>query len=191
MSWSAIYVNGDFSINDFVDYSRLLCKYDTISLFLFCLFVCLFIYCLFIFVPQDLQDQLSTSDLVSADIQQVFGRQLLVLQQQRDSLLGELEEQKKERCSFVDIIEEKHALEENLRSGKEQLADKLRQKEMLESQLEHERATLQEQLIRQARLNEIIREKDVLEEELIEQKNRLQVHKNLFSGEKEVKWEKK
>ena len=131
-----------------------------------------------------MQDQLSTSDLVSADIQQVFGRQLLVLQQQRDSLLGELEEQKKERCSFVDIIEEKHALEENLRSGKEQLADKLRQKELLESQLEHERATLQEQLIRQARLNEIIREKDVLEEELIEQKNRLQVHKNVFQERK-------
>ena len=118
------------------------------------------------------------SELVSTDIQQVFAQQLLVLEKQRDSLLNELDEQKKERSSFVDILEEKHALEENLRSEKEQLADKLRQKDVLERQLDDERAALQEQLIRQARLNEIIREKDILEQELTEQKDRLQVNSN-------------
>lgn len=115
------------------------------------------------------------SELVSSDIQQVFAQQLLVLEKQRDSLLNQLDEEQKERSSFVDILEEKHALEENLRSEKEELADKLRQKGVLERQLDDERAALQEQLIRQARLNEIIREKDVLEQELTEQKNKLQV----------------
>ena len=115
------------------------------------------------------------SELVSSDIQQVFAQQLLVLEKQRDSLLNQLDEEQKERSSFVDILEEKHALEENLRSEKELLADKLRQKDVLEKQLEDERAALQEQLVRQARLNEIIREKDLLEQELTEQKNRLQV----------------
>ena len=116
------------------------------------------------------------SELVSSDIQQVFAQQLLVLEKQRDSLLNQLDEEQKERSSFVDILEEKHALEENLRSEKELLADKLRQKDVLEKQLEDERAALQEQLVRQARLNEIIREKDLLEQELTEQKNRLQVN---------------
>jgi hypothetical protein len=116
------------------------------------------------------------SELVSSDIQQVFAQHLLVLEKQRDSLLNQLDEEQKERSSFVDILEEKHALEENLRSEKELLADKLRQKDVLEKQLDDERAALQEQLVRQARLNEIIREKDVLEQELTEQKNRLQVH---------------
>ena len=115
------------------------------------------------------------SEIVSTDLQQEFTQQLIVLEKQRDSLLNKLNEQQKERSTFVDILEEKHSLEENLRSEKEQLADKLRQKEVLEKQLDDERAALQEQLIRQARLNEIIREKDVLEQELTEQKNQLQV----------------
>ena len=115
------------------------------------------------------------SELVSSDLQQVFAQQLLVLEKQRDSLLNQLDEQQKERSSFVDVLEEKHALEENLRSEKEQLAEKLRQTDILEKQLDDERVALQEQLIRQAKLNEIIREKDLLEKELTEQKNRLQV----------------
>ena len=52
---------------------------------------------------------------MSDDVQDAFGRQLLVLQGQRDSLLHELEQHKKDRSSFVDVLEEKNALEDSLR----------------------------------------------------------------------------
>ena len=64
---------------------------------------------------QDLRDRISTSDSVSDDVQDVFGRQLLVLQSQRDSLMQQLDQQKKDRSSFVDVLEEKNALEDSLR----------------------------------------------------------------------------
>lgn len=52
---------------------------------------------------------------MSDDVQDAFGRQLLVLQNQRDSLLQQLEQQKKDGTSYVDILEEKNALEDSLR----------------------------------------------------------------------------
>ena len=64
---------------------------------------------------QELRERISTSDSVSDDVQDAFGRQLLVLQTQRDSLLQQLEQQKKDRSSFVDVLEEKNALEDSLR----------------------------------------------------------------------------
>ena len=68
-----------------------------------------------ILATQELRDRISTSDSVSDDVQDAFGRQLLVLQSQRDSLLQQLEQQKKDRNSFVDVLEEKNALEDSLR----------------------------------------------------------------------------
>ena len=67
------------------------------------------------FSAQELRDRISTSDSVSDEVQDVFGRQLLVLQTQRDSLLHQLEQQKKDRSSYVDMLEEKNALEDSLR----------------------------------------------------------------------------
>ena len=64
---------------------------------------------------QELRERISTSDSVSDDVQDAFGRQLLVLQNQRDSLLQQLEQQKKDGTSYVDILEEKNALEDSLR----------------------------------------------------------------------------
>lgn len=55
------------------------------------------------------------------------------------------------------------------------MSEKLRQKEVLERELNRERASLQEQLIKQAKLNEIIRQKDLFEKELVKEKNELQV----------------
>ena len=69
----------------------------------------------FICQSQELRDRISTSDSVSDDVQDAFGRQLLVLQSQRDSLLQQLEQQKKDRNSYVDVLEEKNALEDSLR----------------------------------------------------------------------------
>ena len=126
---------------------------------------------------QELQEQISTSDSVSSDVQDVFGRQLLVLQGQRDCLLEQLEQQKADRSSFVDVLEEKNALEDNLRREREHLAEKLRQKEVLERELNRERAQLQEQLIKQAKLNEIVKQKDLFERELVREKSELQVRR--------------
>ena len=61
------------------------------------------------------------------------------------------------------------------RLERERLSEKLRQKEVLERELNRERASLQEQLIKQAKLNEIIRQKDLFEKELRKEKNELQV----------------
>ena len=70
---------------------------------------------IFFFLLQELHERISTSDSVSDEVQDAFGRQLLILQTQRDSLLQQLEQQKKDRNSYVDVLEEKNALEDSLR----------------------------------------------------------------------------
>ena len=72
-------------------------------------------FCTVFGLSQELRERISTSDSVSDDVQDAFGRQLLVLQNQRDSLLQQLEQQKKDGTSYVDILEEKNALEDSLR----------------------------------------------------------------------------
>ena len=70
-----------------------------------------------------------------------------------------------------------------MRIEKGNVAEKLRQKEMLERELANERQLLQEQLIKQAKLSEIIKEKDKFEEELKNQRDTLQVRDGLlFTG---------
>ena len=99
----------------------------------------------------------------------------MVLQGQRDSLLDQKEQQKRERSNYVEVLEEKNALEENLRLERERLSEKLRQKDILERELNRERATWQAQLIKQAKLNEVIRQKDQFEKELIRQRDEMSV----------------
>lgn len=129
-----------------------------------------------IFVLQQMQERVTSSNSLSTDLQDVFGRQILALQDQRDELQQQLEQQKQERSSYMDILEEKSTLEENLRVEREKLSEKLRQKEVLERELNRERAALQEQLFKQGKLNEVIRQKDTFEKELIRQKNDMEVH---------------
>lgn len=97
------------------------------------------------------------------------------MQDQRDELQRQLEQQKHDRSSYMDILEEKSTLEENLRVEREKLSEKLRQKEVLERELNRERAALQEQLFKQAKLNEVIKQKDTFEKELIRQKHEMEV----------------
>ena len=68
------------------------------------------------------------------------------------------------------------------RLERERLAERLRQKEVLERELNRERSSLQEQLIKQAKLNEVIRQKDLFEKELVKEKNELQVCNSLDSS---------
>ena len=118
---------------------------------------------------------MSTSDLVTNEIQDAFGRQLAALHQQRNSLMKQLEQHKQEHQGYAKVVQEKADLEENLRNEKQILAEKLRQKEMLEKELDAEKTTLREKLAELDKLRGRLCEKEKHEEELIEERNSLQV----------------
>ena len=99
----------------------------------------------------------------------------MVLQGQRDAMRQQMEKEKRGRSNYVEGLEETNALEENLRLERELLSGKLRQKDILERALNRERATWQAQLIKQAKLNEVIRQKDQFEKELIRQRDEMSV----------------
>ncbi|XP_019613465.1 PREDICTED: chromatin assembly factor 1 subunit p90-like [Branchiostoma belcheri] len=117
---------------------------------------------------------MQTSDSVSAEVQQVFGRQLSALQAQRDELLRQLETQRQQQTSFSDILLEKNALEENLQKEKELLRTKLQEKDDLERGLQEERKRLEQQVQEQRRLEAVLEEKNKLEQELAKQKRELE-----------------
>ena len=118
---------------------------------------------------------MSTGDLVSNDIQEAFGRQLAALHRQRDALIEQLEQHKKEHRGYAKVVQEKAVLEERLREEKKILTEKLRQKEALEMELSAERSALNEKLIELEKLREMLNGKEKLTEELTDQRNELKV----------------
>lgn len=122
-----------------------------------------------------MQQQMSTGDLVSNDIQEAFGRQLAALHRQRDALIEQLEQHKRDHQGYAKVVQEKAELEERLREEKTILTEKLRQKEDLEMELSFQRSALNEKLIELEKLREMLNGKEILTNELAEQRDLLKV----------------
>ena len=118
---------------------------------------------------------MSTGDHVPNEIQEAVGRQLAALHRQRDALIDQLEQHKKEHQGYAKVVQEKSALEEKLREEKNMLSEKLRQKEALELELAAERAALNERVIELEKLREMLNGKEKLADELAEQRDELKV----------------
>ena len=124
---------------------------------------------------QELQQKLSTGDHVSNEIQEAFGKQLAALHRQRDALIEQLEQHKREHQSYAKVVQDKAALEERLRDEKKFLSEKLRQKETVEMELAAERSALNEKLIELEKLKEVLNGKEKLALELVNQRDELKV----------------
>ncbi len=118
---------------------------------------------------------MSTSDVVTVEIQEAFGRQLAALHRQRDVLLDQLEQHKSEHQGFAKIVQEKAVLEDRLREERVALSEKLKQKEALEMELAAERAVLHEKIIELEKLRENLNGKEKLASELSDQRDDLRV----------------
>ena len=117
------------------------------------------------------------------EIQEAFGRQLAALHRQRDALIEQLEQHKREHQGYAKVVQEKAALEDRLREEKRVLSEKLRQKEALEMELAAERAALNEKIVELEKLREMLNGKDKLATELADQRDELKV-KSRFVGQK-------
>ena len=124
---------------------------------------------------QELHEKLSTSDLVTNEIQEAFGRQLAALHRQRDALIEQLEQHRKDHQGYARVVQEKATLEDRLREEKKLLSEKLSQKEALEMELAAEREALNEKLIELEKLREMLNGKEKLTDELTKQRDELKV----------------
>eukprot|EP00794_Sanderia_malayensis_P003343 gene3343-3832_t len=140
-------------------------------------------------IIQDLQLQMSTSDLVSGEIQEAFGRQMAALHRQRDALLDQLEQHKQEHQGFAKVIQEKAALEDRLREERLLLSEKLKQKEALEIELATERAALHEKIIELEKLRENLIGKEKFAAELSEQRDELKMELDAIEERLKIKEE--
>ncbi|XP_065053400.1 A-kinase anchor protein 9-like isoform X3 [Rhopilema esculentum] len=124
-------------------------------------------------IIKELHEKLSTSDLVTNEIQEAFGRQLAALHRQRDALIEQLEQHRKDHQGYARVVQEKATLEDRLREEKKLLSEKLSQKEALEMELAAEREALNEKLIELEKLREMLNGKEKLTDELTKQRDEL------------------
>ncbi|XP_030846595.1 A-kinase anchor protein 9 isoform X6 [Strongylocentrotus purpuratus] len=120
----------------------------------------------------DLEKRMQASEAISQEVQDTFGRQYLELQSEQSALKDQLEKQK--TTSNGQPLDEQALREEALRCAKDMLLQKLEEKEAVEQQMLDEKMELQKQLGNQQSLEELLHEKDTLEQELARQKRSLQ-----------------
>jgi chromosome segregation ATPase len=131
---------------------------------------------------QDLKDHLDTSDIVTSEVQQVFTHQLAMLQTQRDYLESKVWEQRGKEVELAEVMGDKLILEENLRREKELLRHIMHEKEVQEVELIRSKAVAEEKERGHRRLQNLLREKDKLEADLIQQKQTLQDELSSIEG---------
>nr|XP_054767077.1 trichohyalin-like [Lytechinus pictus] len=120
----------------------------------------------------DLEKRMQASEAISQEVQDTFGRQFLELQSEQTALKEELAKQKDSEKGQT--LDEQALREEALRCAKDMLLQKLEEKEAVEQQMMDEKMELQTQLNNQQSLEELLHEKDRLEQELARQKRSLQ-----------------
>ena len=123
---------------------------------------------------RELSQTISTSDSVSSEVQEVFGRQLSELQTERNELVKALAVHRESDKKLSEVLGEKEVLEETLRREKQLLAQKLHEKELIEIELLQEKSALEKISCEQQRLEERLQEKDEHEQKLMKQKRHLE-----------------
>ena len=121
-----------------------------------------------------LKEELNRDDASFKDWQNTFGRQLLLLQRQREQLLQQIENGHSKQNQLASLLGEKTVMEETLRREKEILLEKLVQFEDLQQQLTRRGIHFEHFLGEQRRLEQLLLLKDENEKQLMRQKRLLQ-----------------
>lgn len=122
----------------------------------------------------DLKDRLGRNTSGYGEIEEVFGRQLALLQKQREELVNKLKDKEYEFSSLSLELGEKGIIEESLRKDKSILMAKLEDREKLEKELHEKKLQLEKERNRQRELEDVIYRKDMNEIELMKQKRLLE-----------------
>ena len=122
----------------------------------------------------DLKDRLYRNTSGIEEIEEVFGRQLALLQKQREELLDKLKDREEENYKLTAALGDKGVLEESLRREKDILLAKLREKSGVENELVEKKQTLVILETKQKEMEDVIYQKDLNERELMKQKRLLE-----------------
>ncbi|KAK3108382.1 hypothetical protein FSP39_006706 [Pinctada imbricata] len=105
----------------------------------------------------------------------LFGKQVLMLQKQRNDLLDKIHEKDLENNRLSNRIGDMNVIEENLRREKDFLKVKLREKEDVEAELVQRKLEMERLAQNQEKLEEMLYHKDEVERELMRQKRLLEM----------------
>ena len=122
----------------------------------------------------DLRERLARNTSGIEEIEEVFGRQLALLQKQREELLDQIKDRDQENSKLSVTLGEKSIIEDSLRREKEILSAKLQEKADLEKELHDTRITLEKQKMLQKQFEEVVYQKDLNERNLMKQKRLLE-----------------
>ena len=122
----------------------------------------------------DLRERLARNTSGIEEIEEVFGRQLALLQKQREELLDQIKDRDQENSKLSVTLGEKSIIEDSLRREKEILSAKLQEKADLEKELHDTRVTLEKQKMLQKQFEEVVYQKDLNERNLMKQKRLLE-----------------
>ena len=122
----------------------------------------------------DLRERLARNTSGIEEVEEVFGRQLALLQKQREELLDQIKDREQENSKLSITLGEKSIIEDSLRREKEILSAKLQEKADLEKELNKTRVSLEKQKMLQKQFEEVVYQKDLNERNLMKQKRLLE-----------------
>ena len=134
---------------------------------------------------EDLKSQLSSREAALKKVQQDSARQLLEAESRNQVLQKQISKTRRMEGSLSLLLNTRGDIEKNLVSARQVLIEKLREKELLEKDLNHHRTELERRLSEKQRLEELLFEKSKFEQELRNQKEQLQI--DLDGIEKKLK----
>ncbi|XP_015268581.1 PREDICTED: LOW QUALITY PROTEIN: pericentrin [Gekko japonicus] len=95
---------------------------------------------------KDVQEQKTASDSVTSEVQSLFGRQLTMLQRQRDQMQAQIDSQMVRNKTLFELLGQKAILEKFLLKEQEDLKSEINIKEQSLSSLLEEKSALEEKL---------------------------------------------
>ncbi|XP_077172806.1 pericentrin isoform X2 [Paroedura picta] len=95
---------------------------------------------------KDVQEQKTASDSVTSEVQSLFGRQLTVLQRQRDQMQAQIDSQMARNKALYELLGQKAILEKFLLKEQDHLKSEISIKEQSLSALLKEKSTLEDKL---------------------------------------------
>lgn len=133
-----------------------------------------------------LQKQIQTSNLVSVELQDEFGRECARYESEKQSLEQVVKEKMVAKDTFDNIVSaQTKEMEQKFEKERQALVAKINEKETLETELTTRKIELEKRLTEKAKLEEVLAEKSRLEQELRAQKSELE--RELFEIETKLK----
>ncbi|KAH3717222.1 hypothetical protein DPMN_060003 [Dreissena polymorpha] len=122
----------------------------------------------------DLKEKMCSKSSRYSEIEEVFGKQLALLQKQREELVDRIKKKDTENETLSVKLGEKVIIEETLRIEKEKLIAKLEETEDVVNELNEAKSLLEKHREKEKQLEDVIYQKDMHEIDLMKQKRVLE-----------------